>query len=155
MWPYFTVPLEGHTQDRFECIFNRYILTLCWPSWHPSWKKKEIKYTIHCDRTYDSYWFYNNWFNWKIFLLLIDNFNVDTIYLNIYLQYSTTVIYIYIVKITKGNFFKLNKCGHRNVLSKRQVWMSILYNYGPRKRWISKIVNPTRIISPRALARLK
>jgi hypothetical protein len=27
----------------------------------------------------------------------------------------------------------------------------IIYNYGPRKRWISKIVNPIRVISPRAL----
>ena len=34
-------------------------------------------------------------------------------------------------------FFKVNKCGHRNVLSKRQVWMSILHiiNLKKKKSW--------------------
>jgi hypothetical protein len=35
------------------------------------------------------------------------------------------------------NLLDLNKCGHRNVLSKRQVWMSIFHiiNFKKKKSW--------------------
>ena len=36
--------------------------------------------------------------------------------------------------INNNNFFLLNKCGHRNVLSKRQVWMSIFHIINFRKK---------------------
>ena len=31
-------------------------------------------------------------------------------------------------------YFKQNKCGHRNVLSKRQVWMSIFHIINLKKK---------------------
>jgi hypothetical protein len=38
--------------------------------------------------------------------------------------------YLLSYKKSGSKYLYLNKCGHRNVLSKRQVWMSIFINYG-------------------------
>jgi hypothetical protein len=42
----------------------------------------------------------------------------------------------FLIHYNQENFFfcKLNKCGHRNVLSKRQVWMSIFHNINFKKK---------------------
>jgi hypothetical protein len=66
-------------------------------------------------------------------LAISDNWNHLSAYTNYHL--SAYVIWNILVLNIKG---KVNK-------------IAIIYNYGPRKRWISKIVNPTRVISPRAL----
>ena len=51
--------------------------------------------------------------------------------------------------------FCLLRDRHRHGITSTMLILLILYYYGPWKRWISKIVNLTRVISPRALAREK
>jgi hypothetical protein len=54
---------------------------------------------------------------------------------------DTNVLKFPLVQITgkyvKIFIFLINKCGHRNVLSKRQVWMSIFHiiNFKKKKSW--------------------
>jgi hypothetical protein len=47
---------------------------------------------------------------------------IDSVSTNIHLNFGNVPTVWYLV-----SFFKLYKCGHRNVLSKRQVWMSIFH----------------------------
>ena len=60
-----------------------------------------------------------------------------------YYNYYLLFICLYVIKLkTLWKFveacflFYLNKCGHRNVLSKRQVWMSIFHivNFKKKKK---------------------
>ena len=53
-------------------------------------------------------------------------------------KYFSTTIYFHLQYL----YLELNKCGHRNVLSKRQVWMSIFLLTLKKKKIMDKKTNP-------------